>query len=820
MKNIRNRWGKNKGSREKKLKVLSGQGSQSTKKEDKRPPQPWHKRPEYQLSGMGLILIISVSILLLPKLLFVFPNLEIGDLVEKDIKAPTDLQIPDTVANQEARKKIENETPSVYDFDLQMITEIEQRIAQGFQRMRNPSPEEKTFQDFKPPTVGENGFDQVQRERKREFQKILKISLSENTLNTLKENRFSPLIEKQIQASYKFLMDRGLIQDKTLLKDDVRRGIILRVVGEGKESFLRNLDAISDIQEAEERLEKSTQNRSELDPSQGKAVLEITSKLLTPNITFNKSETVVRKQEAATHIKPLFYQVRKGETLLRAGERVTADHTPLLEEMNRYRQTATILQILSGLFLIVVVIVSIFFWDFKRHLSKISISKTKLPLLAILLVGTLIIAKLSHFFLITLADRFSFIDASTISFALPIAAGAMMVSLLFDIHIALLAAFTLSLFAGIMVPEENLFILYTFVGSLVAAYSVVQCSRRSGLIRAGLFVGIANGLLAFSINLYQGQLLTLNCLFEIVFGLGGGLLASLLVSAFLPLIESLFKVTTDIKLLELLDPNHPLLRNLFITARGTYYHSMMVSHLAESAAKAIDENPLLARVSCYYHDIGKMLKPEYYIENQLTGPNRHDHLSPNMSSLIIAAHVKEGIELAKSYKLPEVIIDIIPQHHGTRLMKFFYEKAKKDHDPELPSIKEEDFRYPGPKPQTKIAGIIMLADGVEASSRVLTDPSPARIETHVEKIVTNVFIDGQLDECNLTMSELRSIKECFTQVLTGAFHRRIEYPGAGPPYYGEPLHEGLDSKQTKDTHLKNKEYPKLDRPDASDVGVS
>jgi hypothetical protein len=247
---------------------------------------------------------------------------------------------------------------------------------------------------------------------------------------------------------------------------------------------------------------------------------------------------------------------------------------------------------------------------------------------------------------------------------------------------------------------------------------------------------------------------------------------------------------------------------------------MMVSHLAESAAEAIDENPLLARVSCYYHDIGKMLKPEYYIENQLTEPNRHDKLSPSMSSLIIASHVKEGIELARSYKLPEAIIDIIPQHHGTRLMRYFYEKAKKEQGPELPPVKEEDFRYPGPKPQTKIAGIIMLADGVEASSRVLTDPSPARITTLVDKTATNIFIDGQLDECNLTMSDLRKIKDCFTRVLTGVFHRRIEYPGAGPPHYGETGHEGLHQQPTAETQAQNKEFKRLGQQDSSDVGVS
>ena len=806
MKSIRERLGKSKGGREGKLRVLSGQTAPSTQ-EEKRTGKPWHKNPDFQLLGVGVFLVIGVSFLLAPKLLFVFPHLEIGTQVQQDIKAPTDLQIPDTVANQKNREKIEAETPSVFDFDLGLVKEVERKITNAFSVFGKSLPQKGISAEEGP----------VQIEPVKEFQKELGVSLAPNTLNTLQNE---PSLEEPITSLYKSIMKQGLINDKKLMKEDAKRGIILRVVGQGKESFIRNLDSIMDLQEAEDQLQKSLQGDPRLDAAQREALFEITSKLLIPNLTINKSETENRKQEAKANIKPLYYQVKKGEILFQAGERVTTDHIPLLKEMERYQQTSTWMQILSGLFLIVTVIVGIFLWDFKRHYSKRSISKSHLPLLAILIAGTLIIVKLSHFFLITLADRFPFIDASTISFALPVAAGAMLVSLLFDIHIALLASFILSLFMGILVPEENLFILYAFVGSLVAAYSVMKCSRRSALIQGGFWVGIANVFMAFAINLYHGELLTLSGLFELLLGFAGGFLVTLVVSSLLPLIESLFKVTTDIRLLELLDPNQPLLRDLFLTARGTYYHSMMVSHLAESAAEAIEENPLLARVSSYYHDIGKMLKPEYYIENQLAGPNRHDHLSPNMSSLIIAAHVKEGIELARSHKLPEVIIDIIPQHHGTRLMKYFYEKAKQDHDPELPPIKEEDFRYPGPKPQTKIAGIIMLADGAEASSRVLTDPSPARIENHVEKTVTTIFIDNQLDECNLTMSDLRKIKECFTRVLTGVFHRRIEYPGAGPPFYGEPAHEGLNPKPTEETQTKSKEFKRIGRQDASDVGVS
>ena len=819
MKNFREQLKKGRSARESKLHILSGKGI-PTPQGEKKARKKWYQEPGFQLGMGGTLFIGVIFFLLLPKALFIFPDLQVGDLVQQEIKAPTNIQIPDISTNQKSRENAQSETPSVYDFDLQPLDDVERKVREGFASLRISSSTPDASQDSPSPETSAADISYRQLAREGLFQEILGIDLSPKALKALHDAHFDPIIEEKVISLHRAIMERGIILDKNLLKGDSKKGIFLRVVGEEKESFLRNIDLILDMEIAKQIVRQSIQSDPQLTPLQKKPIQEIVLGFLKPNLTFNKSETVIRQKESVTHVKPVFYKVKKGEILLKTGERVTNDHVPLLQFMHRYRQPSTVIQIGLGLLLIVMVILGIFFLDFRKFYSKKLFDNNKsIFLLAVLLAGTLFIAKFSHFFLITLADRFPLIDATTISFALPVAAGAMLITLLFDIHIALLCSFILSLLMGLLVPEEDLFILYTFVGSLVAALSVMKCSRRSGLLQAGLLVGMANAFMLFSINLYQGELLSINSLFEILFGLSGGLLVTLVVSVLLPLMESLFKVTTDIKLLELLDPNQPLLRDLFLTARGTYYHSMMVSHLAESAAETIEENPLLARVSCYYHDIGKMLKPEYYIENQLVGPNRHDHLSPNMSSLIIASHVKEGIELGRSYKLPEVIVDIIPQHHGTRLMKFFYEKAKQNHGPGMPPIKEDDFRYPGPKPQTKVAGIIMLADGVEASSRVLSDPSPARIETHVEKTVTNIFIDGQLDECNLTMSDLRKIKECFTRVLTGVFHKRVEYPGEGPPYYGDSGHENPDQKPTADTQIKNKEYKKVSRQDSSDAEV-
>jgi putative nucleotidyltransferase with HDIG domain len=265
-------------------------------------------------------------------------------------------------------------------------------------------------------------------------------------------------------------------------------------------------------------------------------------------------------------------------------------------------------------------------------------------------------------------------------------------------------------------------------------------------------------------------------LYKLGFGFTGGLVAAVMVTGIVPLIESLFRYTTNIKLLELANMNNPLLRDLMVQAPGTYHHSIIVGNLAEAAAENIGVNPLMVRVAAYYHDIGKIRKPQYFIENIGGQENRHDKLAPSMSALILMAHVKDGVEMARESRLGRDLGDIIRQHHGTSLMKFFYDKAKSKADPEVEQIDERDYRYPGPKPQTREAALIMLADAIEAASRTLTDPTPARIQGMVQKIINNIFIDGQLDECELTLKDINNIAKSFKLVLGGIFHHRVDYP--------------------------------------------
>ncbi len=364
----------------------------------------------------------------------------------------------------------------------------------------------------------------------------------------------------------------------------------------------------------------------------------------------------------------------------------------------------------------------------------------------------------------------------------------MLTRYLLNSEIALVFAIVLSALTGMFLQGDLDLSIYFLMSSIVAAAAMARVDRRTAILRAGLLVGVVSSMVILAIKLIT--VVSVTDVFSVaevsssmVMGFFGGILASIFVMVMAPIAEGIFHYVTDIQLLELGNLNHPLLRDMIVKAPGTYHHSQLVAVLSEAAAAQIGANPLLARVGSYFHDIGKMRKPAYFIENQTDGVNRHDSLSPSMSALIIASHVKDGLELAREYKLPQKISDFIPQHQGTKLISFFYNKALKLNEGKDTPVDEKLYKYPGPRPQTREAGIILLADGVEASVRSLVEKTPQKIQTKVQQIINNNFIEEQLDECDMTLRDLHCIAETFTRVLVGIYHQRIAYP------------EGLEKKR-------------------------
>ncbi len=372
---------------------------------------------------------------------------------------------------------------------------------------------------------------------------------------------------------------------------------------------------------------------------------------------------------------------------------------------------------------------------------------------------------------------------------------AILCGILLPIPGALIIVSVFSLCIGIMYHGDFVIFIMSILSLSIGILISFRARRRSHLMRAGLVTGIIQGLFIFAggiISEQEAPLLIIHSLNGITNGFLGGFFCA----GLLPIMEALFHVTTDIRLVELSDLNHPLLKKLVLEAPGTYHHSLIVANLAESAAEVVGANPLLTRVGSYFHDIGKLKKPEYFSENEWRGKSRHDKLIPSMSSLIIISHVKDGIDLSRKYGLPKEIVEIIQQHHGRSLVFFFFKRAEQNLQMNE-TINEEEYRYPGPIPQTKEAAIILLADATEAASRSLDKPTPSRISNLIENIFNSRIADGQLNNSQLTMNDLTRIKECFAYILNSIFHTRPKYPDDETKII-EDTHENQD-KQSPET---------------------
>lgn len=358
----------------------------------------------------------------------------------------------------------------------------------------------------------------------------------------------------------------------------------------------------------------------------------------------------------------------------------------------------------------------------------------------------------------------------------PTGAAAMLVTILLKPQLAVIISLVIALFIALFSSFNFNYFFFSLFSGLVGVVSVVNVRHRHDIIQAGIKISAINAYLLVVLKLFQGWPNDI-LLSNLGWAAANGILSAVIVLITLPFLENIFSITTDIKLLELADFNQPLLKQLMMTAPGTYHHSLIVSSLAESAAEAIGANTLLCRVGAYYHDIGKIVNPNYFIENQ-RALNIHDNLTPSMSSLIVVSHIKEGVAMARQHNLDQTIIDFISMHHGTSRIHYFYQRALEHAGEE--KVDEENYRYPGPRPQTKETAIVMLADACEAASRTLENPTPGRIGDLVAKIVNNKFIDRQFDQCSITLADLHRIAESLTHSLSGIYHARIEYPEEKP----------------------------------------
>ena len=716
---------------------------------------------------------------------------------------------PRIILNQAAQSRI------VAEFPFKYVSQVHTDAANAAARAEVPPVFERTFEPFDRFNAFiddlTNGFTKNQIEFEDEGDEILQAEMLQTASDIAQANglsfkpeaidKLSTLIDPRDRSA---LFEDALSALKSLYEDGIYSAIktesagpqvvVIQLVDEEGRHNLPDARSLDDaIVELRERINKLSRKSETI-----RILWAIFREGLKPNLIYSEEGTTRAINRAIGLLEPELILFEEGDTLLEPGAMVTPSD---IERIAKYRSVEVEKRgnslVFNKLFIerltLTAILIIVAFVYIKEGLSEVHKRNRAIAITAVSILLNLLIIRI-----IMEIGESAFADTrpslSMLPYVAPYALAPILVAVLVGGAPAVLSALIVSVIFGIIQNNSVEFILIAFLSGVIGGYISNNIRKRSKLVRAGLIAGVTAGLAGAAIGLLSGFSLTLIGQQTIV-ALMVGLLTGVLAVGLLPIFEQIFKITTEITLLELTDFNHPLLRRMQIEAPGTYHHSLMVANLSENAAAAIGASPLLCRVCCLFHDIGKLVKPEYFTENQRDRSNPHDEKNPSMSALVIKAHVKEGVEMARKEKLPRVIIDVIRQHHGTTLIQYFYHQAqekekqsntplsqaekvtdKKDREESAKKVDESTYRYDGPKPEFKESAIIFFADSVEAASRSLKKVSQPNVEELIDQIFKNRIEDGQLDKCPLTFHELNLIRKSFIYTVLNMQHARIEYP--------------------------------------------
>lgn len=706
---------------------------------------------------------------------------QVGDVAKSDIVSPISFDVIDELTTEERRNEAQAQVPIILDYDPHVFDRVSAGVYRAFRQMR------ARLRGL-PPVRGLQGEMELQKEmfkHKSEFEREVGFSTNDYIFEWWVENRFNARYEavliRSLEQWYQWKVTDGAekyIPPKTTV-------VLAREISksnEGREFHIRT-EEIHDISQYDHFQLKDLRGIEKIDPLDLQTLLRFGRALLEPNLTLNKQEIENRKQQARKTVLPIHVAIKRGQLVAAEGTIISPLHKALIEEIDRRKsERSRIMHSISMALL--VTLVSVIFFQYLRRASglRLKLEMKDVWVMGIVLLAMIILCK-TFLFLVenALFTHFGNQYPNDMFFYLaPLATGAMLVGLLIQsAELVWVFAALVAVVVGLMSEMNFSYMLVTFVSGISGARGVMNCKARNDIywagVRAGLTSAVAVALIG-TVSHFDHEDYFIELLAGIPAGFIGGILSSLVAMMTVPLLETLFNYTTDVRLLELSNLNHPLLKEMIVKAPGTYHHSMLVGSMVEAAAEEIGANPLLGKVMCYYHDIGKVEHARYFIENQKPGNNPHDHISPYMSRTLLVAHVKDGAELGMKYKLGTPIIDGVLQHHGTTLISFFYNKAIDQNGEGGSEVPEDEFRYPGPKPQFREAALCMLADSIEAAGRSLDEPTPVRLQNIVRNIVQKKFIDGQLDECSLTLKDLSKVEAAFTRILLGIYHQRIDYP--------------------------------------------
>lgn len=695
----------------------------------------------------------------------VFNEYTPGQLAPSTVQALVDFETVDLAATELRREQASRNTPAVLSVNLRELSESKRRLNTLFAKAeewgkRTPSPN--------PAGTTAAGFSEVTD--------LLGLQEGLASLPRLFDPETCTVLKPMLEETLERVWKEGLISEAA--RSSGFEGIVsanqVTLTATGP---LVDLQTLPTPAEAAARETQRLQESAELDPTQSVLIEQLLLDLLEPNLEFDRASTETLKRSNQQILPPVTVLRREGTTLMEARTPITRQ---VVEDLQAHRRRLLTLEqgshalarlVGQGFYLAVGLAVSLallYLLDYRIALRDTH----RLFLWSILPIGTLLLGQ----GLIYLSSNLNLMPGHFLPSVLPLALAPMLATILYGPRLGLSVGFSSSLALAMQHDLDLLIYFSGLTASVTSALTVRAIHKRSNLFRAGLWIGGIQALILLGAGIFELVPLQVT-FFHALTAFGGGWITALLVLLLISPFEYVLNVTTDIRLLELSDMSHPVLARLAMEAPGTYHHSLMVAHLAQAATREIGGNDLLVRVCAYYHDIGKLTKPEFFIENSSGRQNPHDDLSPSMSRLLIISHVKEGVSLAKRYKLPKAIIDGIEQHHGASLIQYFYHRARKQAEETESSVEAADYRYPGPKPRSREMGVLMLADTIEAASRTIDKNKPGQIEGLVNELIQDKLNDGQMDLCALTMAEINTIRRAFVFSLNNMLHGRVKYPG-------------------------------------------
>jgi putative nucleotidyltransferase with HDIG domain len=696
------------------------------------------------------------------------PEIKAGEIASSDITAPADMTIED-VETTEARQRDASEAVlPVYVLDPNVLVNTEDKVRQFFEAGRSLLKSSASPKDHV----------QLQKVAMDRFG----IELTADDFAALEKEGFSPDLETTLLGLIGKYSNPGLILSRSLFihKED-ELGFTL-VSPPGGERTVR-ADDVLEIREAKNRIVADV-NALDLNSRKKGLLISLSFGFLSPNVAFTKAETEARKDKALASVEKVFYSIKKGKVLIRKGDEAMPEavrQVRIINEALRVRRPWLVGFL--GTFLLIALLLVVLWFYLDSFLSRKAALKALL-MMGLTVAASLVINKVLDFVAGLSSQNtrlFLLSDADSYKLAFPYQFGTLLFAFLSSGTVALIFTILNALLVGYVFGANYFLLVFCFIGGLAAIYGtkVYGREKRTNIIRAGVFmVAPINIFVVFTLHIIRERLGAMDQLASgMIMGGIGGLLGAAIAFVLLPIYENLFQFVTPTKLLELSNSDSEIFRQMALEAPGSYHHSLVVASLAEKAAEALKLDTLLVKAGALYHDIGKIKMPEYFIENKGRKKDIHKDLTPSMSTLVIVNHVKEGVEIARKRRLPAPIRDIIEQHHGNSLVRYFFQKAKDKSDPEIEKIGEETYRYPGPPPQTKEAALVMLADSVEAASRSLKVHKEDNFKRVIRDIFDNYLEDGQLDDCNFTLKDLRAIASSFLATLEMVYQPRIEYPG-------------------------------------------